>query len=189
MRTTGFGALALAAVAGLVACATVDISTDYDKKADFSRFSTFKVLPSKEVNDKNYLAAERIEDAITKVLATKGLKPAADNPDLWVAYHARVDRQTQLDTTSFGYGWGGWAGYYGPYGAWGPYGMSASTTTVREVPVGMLIVDVVEAGSKQLVWQGTATGTLDPRATADDKDWRVNNAVKRMFVDFPPKAK
>ncbi len=180
--------MAALAVAGLAGCATVNISTDYDRKVDFGRYKTFKVLESKEI--KSYLVTERIEDAITTVLRAKGLEPASDHPDLWVAYHARIDKQTQFDTSSFGYGWGGWGGYYGPYGAYGPYGMAGGTvTTVRQVPVGMLVVDVVDAGAKEMVWQGTASGTLDPRATADDKDWRVNNAVKKMFADFPPGKK
>jgi hypothetical protein len=55
--------------------------------------------------------------------------------------------------------------------------------------VGTLFVDLVDAGEKKMVWQGVASATLDSRATADDKDYRVNNAVKKMFARFPPKTK
>jgi hypothetical protein len=182
------GTLALVVVLGLVACSTVDVSTDYNQAADFSKYSTFKVLPAKEI--KSELIKDRIEGAITTQLKAKGLKVASDNADLLVAYHARLDKETQLDTTSFGYGWGGgWGGYYGP-GAYGGYGgMGTSTTTVREIPVGTLIVDLVDATKKEMVWQGVASATLDPKATADDKDYRVNDAVKKMFSSFPPKTK
>jgi hypothetical protein len=182
------GTLALVVVLGLVACSTVEVSTDYNQAADFSKYSTFKVLPAKEI--KSELIKDRIEGAITTQLTAKGLKLASDNADLLVAYHARLDKETQLDTTSFGYGWGGgWGGYYGP-GAYGGYGgMGTSTTTVREIPVGTLIVDLVDATKKEMVWQGVASATLDPKATADDKDYRVNDAVKKMFSSFPPKTK
>jgi hypothetical protein len=180
-RALGTLALATAALAG---CSTVKISTDYDKTADFSKYTTFSIRPPKEI--KSNLVQERIEDAITRQLTAKGLKLVTGSADLWVAYHVRLTSETQMDTTSFGYGWGpGW-GYWGAYGYGG---MGTTTTTVREVPVGTLIVDLVDAGEKKLVWQGVASDTLDPRATADDKDYRVNNAAEKMFARFPPKAK
>ncbi len=184
-----FGTLALVAVVGLIACSTLDVSSDYNRAVDFSKYSTFKVLPANEI--KSELIKDRIEGAITTQLTTKGLKPVSENPDLLVAYHARLDKQTQMDTTTFGYGWGGgWGGYYGPvaYGGYGGYG-GTSTTTVREIPVGALFVDLVDAAKKEMVWQGVASSTLDPKATADDKDYRVNNAVKKMFSNFPPGTK
>lgn len=188
MTHRGLGTLALAAVVGLTACSTVEVSTDYDQAADFSKYATFKVLPAQEI--KSDLTRDRIEGAITTQLTAKGLKLVSENADLWVAYHARLDKETQLDTTSFGYGWGGgWGGYYGPMGYGGYGGMATSTTTVREIPVGTLFVDLVDAAKKEMVWQGVASATLDPKATADDKDYRVNDAVKKMFSGFPPKTK
>jgi hypothetical protein len=180
------GTLALVAAVGLVGCSTVEVSSDYDPKADFSKYSTFSFLRSTEI--KSELIKDRIEGAITTQLTAKGLKLASGDADLLVAYHARLDKQTQMDTTTYGYGWGGgWGGYYGP-GAYGAYGgMGTSTTTVREIPVGALFVDLVDASEKKMVWQGVASATLDPKATADDKDYRVNNAVKNMFSKFPPK--
>jgi len=182
-----FGTLALVAVLGLVACSTLEVSTDYNKAVDFSRYSTFKFLPSNEI--KSDLVIDRIEGAITTQLTAKGLKLVSENADLLVAYHARLDKQTQMDTTTYGYGWaGGWGGYYGPMAR--PYGgMGTSTTTIREIPVGALFVDLVDAAKKEMVWQGMASATLDPRASADDKDYRVNYAVKKMFSSFPPKTK
>jgi hypothetical protein len=188
MRNERYRLLALAVVMGVIACSTVEISSDYDPKADFSKYSTFKFLESKEI--KSDLVRDRIEGAITTQLTAKGLKLVQGTSDLLVAYHARLDKETQLDTTSFGYGWGGgWGGYYGR-AAYYPYGgVGTSTTTVREIPVGTLFVDLVDATKKEMVWQGSASATLDPKATADDKDYRVNDAVKKMFSRFPPQPK
>ena len=183
MRNGTIGALALAATLGILGCASVNTSSDFDPTADFSRYATFKIMESKEI--KSYLVAERIEDAVAKQLTARGLKPAAERPDLLVYYHGRVDKLTRIEETQDPYvvgpGWGGYNGY-GVYGG-------GTTTTVRETPVGMLFVDLVDASKKTLVWQGSANGTLDPRATADDKDWRVNDAVEKMFKGFPPKKK
>jgi len=184
MRNTRTRLLALSAVMSVIACSTLQVSSDYDRSADFSKYSTFSFLRSTEI--KSELIKDRIEGAITTQLTAKGLKLVQGNSDLLVAYHARLDKQTQVDTTAYGYGWGGgWGGYYGPAGY--PYGgMAATTTTVREIPVGALFVDLVDASQKKMVWQGVASDTLDPKATADDKDYRVNNAVKNMFSKFPP---
>jgi Domain of unknown function (DUF4136) len=186
MRNARTRLLALSAVMSVIACSTLQVSSDYDKSADFSKYSTFSFLRSTEI--KSELIKDRIEGAITTQLTAKGLKLVQGNADLLVAYHARLDKQTQVDTTSYGYGWGGgWGGYYGP-GAYGAYGgVGTSTTTAREIPVGTLFVDLVDASEKKMVWQGSASATLDPKATADDKDYRVNNAVKSMFSKFPPK--
>ncbi len=103
-----------------------------------------------------------------------------------MALHGRLSKQTQLDTTSYGYGWGrGW----GYYGRWGYAGAGSRTTTISEVPVGMLIVDLVDAGQKKLVWQATASETLDPRSSPDQKDRQVKEAVQKMFAGFPPTPK
>lgn len=178
--------LAIVVAAGLGAtlgCSTVRVSSDYDRAVDFSTYTTFDLLPSPEI--KNPLVYERISGAVEAELVGKGLRRETASPALLVAIHGRLSTQTQLDTTTYGYGWGGW-GYRGYYGARG--GMGSATTTVREVPVGTLIVDLVDAKEKKLVWQSMASDSLDPQATPEEKDYRVKEAVKKMLADFPPAA-
>jgi hypothetical protein len=62
-----------------------------------------------------------------------------------------------------------------------------SSTTVSKIPVGTLIVDLVDAKENQLKWRGTATKTLDATATAEERDKNVNAAVEKMFAGYPPK--
>ena len=97
--------------------------------------------------------------------------------------HGRVDNETQVRTDSFGYGWGRW-------GYWGPYGMGGgATTTVSQVPVGTLIIDLVDAKAKQLVWQGVGKDTLKPSASPEERDERVGKAMAKIFASFPPGVK
>jgi hypothetical protein len=54
------------------------------------------------------------------------------------------------------------------------------------VPVGTLIVDLVDAREKRLVWQGVASDALDPGATADERDKVVATMIAKMLADYPP---
>jgi hypothetical protein len=153
------------------------VNVDWDQTANFQGYGTYAW--AKGTPAKNPLMDERIVAAVDKQLAAKGLRKvdSGTSPDLLVAYHASVNSKTQLDTTNMGgYGWG--------YG-WG--GGGSSTTTVKEIPVGELIVDIGDPKTKKMLWQGTATDTLsdNPQKNTD----KIDKSVEDMFKKFPPPAK
>jgi hypothetical protein len=53
--------------------------------------------------------------------------------------------------------------------------------------VGTLIVDLIDAQKKEMVWRGTATKTLDPSASPEEKQAHLNEAVQKMLENYPPK--
>ncbi len=164
---------AVALLAAIVACSTVEVSSDFDPAANFSQYKTFAFAPMKEFNE---ITAGRIETAITQALEAKGLKKAADKPDLAIEVAAKISNQKQINSTGWGgYGWGG-------YG----WGGGMSTTTVQDIAVGTLLVALVDANTNKLVWRGTATKTLSEGSSGEQKQEALNNAVKKMFAKFPP---
>jgi hypothetical protein len=52
---------------------------------------------------------------------------------------------------------------------------------------GTLLIDIIDAASKQLVWRGTAAGEIDPGLTSRERDERIRNIVHEMLAHFPPK--
>jgi hypothetical protein len=93
--------------------------------------------------------------------------------------HGRLSKQTQINSYDSGWGYGyGWR-----------YGGGMSTTTVTEVPVGTLIVDIVDAGKKELVWRGTASDTLNPEASPEKKEQNLQEAMAKLLANFPPAKK
>ncbi len=74
---------------------------------------------------------------------------------------------------------------------WGPfYGPSVAAvpeTYVREYEEGSLILDVVDAKAKQLVWRGTAEAELSDNPSASDTRQRIDEAVGQVLSRFPPK--
>ena len=182
MRITRPTLVAALAVLIVTSCSTMKLSSDYDRSVDFSRHRTFDIQPGDEI--KSYLLQERLEAAVIAALEVTGLTRVRADADLLVVLHGRKDSKTEISATSFGYQWGGW-GYWVPYG----YSGSTASTRVREVPVGTLVVDVVDARSKKLIWQAVASDTLDPHASPDKKVYRINAAMERILAGFPPKTK
>jgi hypothetical protein len=58
-----------------------------------------------------------------------------------------------------------------------------STSTIY---VGQLDLTVYDAAQKELVWRGTATKTLDPKAKPEKKQKNITKAVEKLLKNFPP---
>lgn len=171
--------LLAALVLAAAGCSTLSISTDFDKAADFSSYRTFTWKDTGELKDS--LWTKRIEGVFSDTLAAKGLKKVDSGGDLWVAAHPRLTKETQINTYNTGWGYGyGWYGYGG---------MGMATTTVTEIPVGTLMIDLVDAKKKELVWRGVASDTLntDPGRTAEDREKKLRAVAAEMFANYPPK--
>ncbi len=168
---------ALVAVLFVAGCSTLQVSTDYDKGTDFSQYKTFSWYDTGEMKDS--IMARRIENVLSDALAARGLKRVESGGDVWLVAHGRLSKQTQINTynTGWGYGWG----WYG--------GMGMTTSTVSEIPVGTLIVDLVDGKKKDMVWRGIASDTLDPQAAPEEREKRLRGVAAKLFENFPPAKK
>ncbi|MGB2668807.1 MAG: DUF4136 domain-containing protein [Candidatus Acidiferrum sp.] len=57
------------------------------------------------------------------------------------------------------------------------------------VNIGTLVLDMYDPSSKQLVWTGNATKTIDPSSNQEGKQKNVNKAVQMLLKNYPPKQK
>jgi hypothetical protein len=46
-----------------------------------------------------------------------------------------------------------------------------------------------DPATKQLVWRGVASKTLDPNAKPEKKEKNIGKVVKKLLKNFPPKQK
>ena len=155
----------------------------WNKDYDFTHIKTFAwqepTAPS--LAQSNPFMHKFIADEIEKRLTAAGLMKAAAGtaPDVLVTYHGSVMNQVQLQSDSFGYGFGG----YG-MGGWGMYGYGAAgpvstTTRVVNYQEGTLIVDIVDPTKKELVWRGSTTPILI--SDSDDKTQKnISKALDAM---------
>lgn len=180
--------LAIALLAGgVTATMAQDVRYDYDKDKDFSKFKSYKWVTIKGADQPDELTGKRIMAAVDAELATKGLtKTDSDTADLYLAYQTAVGTEKQF--TSYNTGWG-----YGPGWGTGWYGggMNSSTTygSTSTVYVGQLDLSMYDPATKQLVWRGVASKTLDPKAKPEKKEKNIGKAVQKLLKNYPPKQK
>lgn len=166
-----------------VIAAAQKTSYDYDKGADFSTFRTYALKDGTKVGQQ--LIDDRIVAAIDAELATKGLTKST-TPDVFVVYHVAFDREKDISTYSSGYGGG-----YGAYGwGWGGgWAGGTSTTQVRDMLIGTLVIDVADAKKSQMAWRGIGVKEVNTQANPEKRDKSIDDAVKKIFKNYPPKAK
>jgi hypothetical protein len=159
-------------------------SYDYDKTVDFAAFQTYALKDGTKVGQP--LIDNRIVAAIQAELAAKGLVHTEANPDFFVVYHMAFDKQKDISTYSSGYGGG-----YGPYAyRWGGgFSDMTSTTQVRDILIGTLVIDLIDAKKEQIAWRGMGVKEVNTQANPEKRDKSINNAVKKIFKQYPPKVK
>ena len=158
-------------------------SYDYDKTATFAGYKTYGLKDGTPVGQP--LIDNRIVAAIETELAAKGLTKSA-TPDVFVVYHVAFDKQKDISTFSSGYG-GGYGGYGWGWG--GGWGGGTTSTQVRDILVGTMVIDVADAKKGQVVWRGMGVKEVDTGANPEKRDKSINNAVKKIFKNYPPKVK
>ena len=166
------GVMLLAATASFAQ----QVKTDFDRDSDFGHYRTYTW---EKVQTQDPLWVDRIKEAVNSALAAKGWTKVDSGGDVAViAVESTQDQQT-LNTFYDGFG-GGWR--WRGFGGFGD-----STTTVDTYKVGTLVVDLFDAGTKKLIWRGSASDTLSDKSDKNIKT--LDKAVQKMFDRFPPSPK
>ena len=173
MRKTLFALLILFAALPVGAA---KVLVDYDHDIDFSKFSTFALVPGTPAGE---LTQGRIDDALRAQLEAEGLAEVAENEaDLLVSTHAATEAQAKKKGGNVSVG-------VGKRGKRGQVGLSTGGGgRLKTVESGSLVVDLVNAGTEKLVWRATASGTLkgDPQKI----EQKMKKALTEAFESYPP---
>jgi hypothetical protein len=51
------------------------------------------------------------------------------------------------------------------------------------------VVDIADAKKGQLAWRGMGVKEVDTQAKPEKRDKSINNAMKKIFKNYPPKQK
>ena len=155
---------------------------DFDKTATFSQFKTYAMKDGTKTG--NELIDKRLVAAIETQLAAKGFVKNETAPDVIVVFHIAFDEQKDISSYSSGPMYGG----YG-YGWGGGWGTTTTDVRVREILVGTLAIDMIDAKKKQVAWRGLGTKEIDTGAKPERRDSNINKAVEKIFKNYPPKVK
>jgi hypothetical protein len=156
------------------------VSSDFDKNADFAQYRTFALYNSENINNTiSQMNKSRIASAIKNEMIKKGYQEDAASPDLMVNATAIFKDKTAVSSSSTDYYANG--SMYRPY-TWGP-GVAHSNYDVKHYKDGSLIIDIIEASSKKLLWQGTGNKEID--APLKDPDTKIPKGIAAIMADFP----
>ena len=171
-------------VAGLSCGPALTVSSDYDRNVNFSRYKTFTMFNTDSMsNTVSELNKKRIISSIKNEMLKKGFHENTTSPELLVNTVAIFKDKTNVSSTTSYYGYGG---FYRPY-AWGAGGLSSTTSyNVDNYKDGSLIIDIIDASTKSLIWQGTGNKEIDK--PAKDLDKAIADAVASIMASFPPGA-
>ncbi len=151
-----------------------DVHSNGMPGTNFSKFHTYKWVAIEGASHPNQIMDAEIKQSVDAQMAAKGLtKTSDDKADMYVGYQIAVDQQKQWT----GYGMGGGV-------RWGGGTATATSSTIN---IGSLVVDMYDPSTKQLVWTGTVTKTMDPSSNQQKNEKSLNKAVAKLFKSYPPK--
>jgi hypothetical protein len=186
MKQIQFLFLALALMVLGTGCSTIKVVTDTKSGADFSGYSTFRVVhfaPEEAQQSQsfrlNQINRERIKAAITRDAEARGMKATDDDPDVLLLFATDVNIE-QSYTSRTEYMGGGYWGYRGGYYMGGP---AYTTTDVNKYYIGKLTIGIVEPGARELLWYGQ--GTKDISGDANKAEETINAVVDKIMAEFP----
>ncbi|MBU6421512.1 MAG: DUF4136 domain-containing protein [Gammaproteobacteria bacterium] len=174
--------LLLVSVLALAACAP-RVYVERDNTANLSGLHTFAwVSPpigpvANPILDSQILE-ERVQRAVVADLTARGFTQVAANqsPDFTVTYHTVSKQKLESSGASFAIGFGG---YY-PYGFGNVVVPVGSNVQSREE--GTLMLDIIDARSKRLVWRGW---TKDWISLDNYSEQAVAEDVHKILAKFP----
>jgi hypothetical protein len=160
----------------LTSCSSVQVHSDFEKGVDFSKYQTYAFQKSSidrvEISD---IDKRRILRALEKNLSEKGFTKS-EQPQFLVSFFTKEREQVDVWQNNMAWGWGwGWGPWWGP--GWGG-------TQVSSYTEGTLYIDIIDASTKELIWQGYGVGALNPRAK--NKEERIHQFVLEILKKYPP---
>lgn len=171
--------------------AKVKIQVDYDKTFNFGALRTWAwhpdgagdvkmaVTPDDNPEDVRKRFEPVITAAITQELAQKGLTLASTGPpDVLVAYYLLLS--TNMSSQYMGQ-------FVPSTTEWGLPPFAGSTTSLKVIQQGSLVVDLMTPTERNGIWRSVAQAEIAEGRTDAQRAERIRGAVQEMLKKFPPK--
>ena len=162
------------------------IKVVYEKQLNFAQFKTYAWESHGAIS--HPMLAANVVGAIDQELQARGLQKVGinDNPNLVIQVYGSVDQDSTFYSNDPLYMATGGIPPFDPSFS-GPMltGMYGNTTVT--IHKGQLVVDLIDASQKKLIWRGMAQQNLaahNPNKLLS----QVNNAISKMFKQYPVKA-
>lgn len=162
---------------GALSVSAQKVNVGADPGVDLTKYKTYAW--SNKVPSANPIVSQTVTSAVDTELAAKGLTKVETDPELMVVVFGSTESDIHVSNPS-----------------WSPSLNSIATGVAVGsqswlVTKGTLVIDMLDSKTKNSVWRGQATQTLDRGPTGDKvKDAKtvekpIKSAVKKMFKQFP----
>ncbi|WP_372860594.1 DUF4136 domain-containing protein [Spongiibacter sp.] len=175
----------------LQACNGIPVSHDYALDYDFSSVTSYAWLPAPAVVDPAYdaLMHQRYREAIEAQLQGRGLRKVdAAQAAVLLSYHVGAVDKARIESV------GGWYSHFGYYPCYhcefrpgfGHMHFHDSDLWIREYTEDRVLIDMVEPGSRRLLWRGSARRVQPALADPVARRAYIEETVGSILQQFPP---
>jgi len=188
-RSAALALVGVALLLGATSCTTssrVGVSSDFDHAVNFRAYKTWAWYPQQPVDAEGGPAKgyesfldQRLRTAIDRELTNKGLTRVESNPDIYVAYNAKVEEKQSVSPYYNGMGYP----YYG-YGLYGGGLYGRGYAPMSQYAAGTVIIDLVDAKRKELAWRGSGQAQVDNNHSISEEE--VYKIISSIMGVYPP---
>ncbi|VUD59917.1 hypothetical protein TDB9533_02800 [Thalassocella blandensis] len=168
----------------LASCATgPKVDALYDPGANFAQYKTYNFAPHSVKDKQEYtsILSKYLKQTIAEQMESRGYV-RSEKPDLLVNYH--VSSKEKIDVDELPAVGAPYYSYRYGYGAWPAYSYE---TRVKQYQEGTLNIDLIDAQTKQLVWEGVAVGRVK-KSAQENLETTINKVVPAVFDKFNYRA-
>ena len=160
------------------------VTGDYEKSTDFSTYKTYMFVGWQDDSDQvmNDFDRKRLRESIKSEMDARQFEFVESGGDMAVSLYVVVDEKTSTTAYTNYYGGAGYGRGRRGYGGWG-HGSATTSYSENDYLQGTLVLDMYDTASKDLIWQGVATGTITEKPEKREK--KIPKAVTKLMKKFP----
>tara|TARA_R110002051_G_scaffold107681_2_gene180591 strand:+ start:2776 stop:3297 length:522 start_codon:yes stop_codon:yes gene_type:complete len=162
----------------ITSCSSVRVNYDYDKKTDFSSYTTYNYYPEMETGLSG-LDTKRMLVLVDSTMQAKGIK-LSEEPDFYI--HIQSDSFRSAQNNNVGVGVGGGGGNVGGGISIGlPLGQPKLEREIR--------FDFVDSQKDVLFWEASSVSGFKENVSPEIREQKLREIVTKVFEKYPPKIK
>ncbi|SIS83670.1 protein of unknown function [Zobellia uliginosa] len=160
----------------LASCNAIRVNYDYDKKTDFTNYSTYNYYPDMDTG-LSELDAKRLLDAVNSEMQLKGIRFSED-PDFFINIESNSFQAPRSNTVGVGVGGTG-RSVGGGVSVGIPVGQPKMEREIR--------FDFVDTKKDELFWQGQGQSTFKENISPEEREEKLRALAAKVFSKYPPK--
>ena len=164
---------------------------EYDHDIDFSAYRKYDwkehpFLKNHPESRQFTVGAELVQSNVNEILMQRGYQPDDGGPEFHIAHFITVRMGQDTHSVPAAGMYPGAYTWPGSWYHWSSAYFSAWDTFVENYLAGILLLDVVDAKTKKLLWRAACKDKIEDMR---ERHKNVENIVKKALKSFPPKYK